>query len=151
MRGTPISSGRYLASTRITPAHAGNTNSYFRTSGGNKDHPRTCGEHETPQKQISLTAGSPPHMRGTPISAIIPCSVSRITPAHAGNTGVAIADFRVSWDHPRTCGEHYSRACHRQRSLGSPPHMRGTLISAYPPAYGLRITPAHAGNTFHED
>ena len=53
MRGTAIFAAAFHNSTRITPAHAGNSahaNAFF---GYSKDHPRTCGEQlPTPTKMI---------------------------------------------------------------------------------------------------
>ena len=44
MRGTAESSSAEYVRYRITPAHAGNSCSYFRLFRFIKDHPRSCGE-----------------------------------------------------------------------------------------------------------
>ncbi len=51
-------------------------------------------------------------------------------------------------DHPRTCGEHGCFNLTESGPLGSPPHMRGTLITTEGISGLAGITPAHAGNTY---
>ena len=49
----------------------------------------------------------------------------RITPAHAGKR-LGIFSFEGSYeDHPRTCGEKDWTDNIREKTGGSPPHMRG--------------------------
>lgn len=49
----------------------------------------------------------------------------RITPAHAGKSKVIVVLFKVSKDHPRTCGEKKAFIDQGKAGKGSPPHMRG--------------------------
>ena len=70
-----------------------------------------------------------------------------ITPAHAGNTCGRVCAEPVGEDHPRTCGEHLSWLIKCLEHIGSPPHMRGTLMYSKYRYLLQRITPAHAGNT----
>ncbi len=51
----------------------------------------------------------------------------RITPAHAGNRVPAQWVRLPRWDHPRTCGEQKNQLKCFSHSVGSPPHMRGTV------------------------
>ena len=51
-------------------------------------------------------------------------------------------------DHPRTCGEQTAVMNRITPALGSPPHMRGTVVVKRHQTGGYRITPAHAGNSF---
>ena len=95
-----------------------------------------------------MTAGSPPHTRGTRLWDAFDGGEDRITPAHAGNTRRGKPITPQNQDHPRTRGEHLDEDELVVQELGSPPHTRGTRpdhVRAQP-AHG--ITPAHAGNTF---
>ena len=49
---------------RITPAHAGKRSGSRGIQGGQKDHPRTCGEKTPAEVAAVAEIGSPPHMRG---------------------------------------------------------------------------------------
>ena len=71
---------------RITPADAGKTlnRSYKLTL--NRDHPRGCGENRKNPKNLQEKLGSPPRMRGKPLSANGYEVGKRITPADAGKT-----------------------------------------------------------------
>ena len=71
----------------------------------------------------------------------------RITPAHAGNSAGSRRNRRGKKDHPRTCGEQLVLPKTLRRRLGSPPHMRGTVIVGYQFRHLVGITPAHAGNS----
>ena len=70
-----------------------------------------------------------------------------IIPAYAGNTSHPRRRTGRKTDHPRVCGEHFSKQVRTVVYVGSSPRMRGTLQQAG--AYrGLRgIIPAYAGNT----
>ena len=85
-------------------------------------------------------------MRGTGfISAIVPPRKG-ITPAHAGNSPAAGFFINEIKDHPRTCGEQRAMLAPREPQLGSPPHMRGTVVVHHHGYNLMGITPAHAGN-----
>ena len=51
-----------------------------------QDHPRVCGENLTPSGELSSILGSPPRVRGKPMSNTIERYDYRITPACAGKT-----------------------------------------------------------------
>ena len=70
-----------------------------------------------------------------------------ITPAHAGNSAFSMFGRVPVWDHPRTCGEQLCDTYGKRKSLGSPPHMRGTGALMSIGSFMLGITPAHAGNS----
>ena len=150
MRGTLWISPSSITTNGITPAHAGNTVIGVLILSFRKDHPRTCGEHSVPLDLCNFIRGSPPHMRGTRLGRPYGALPDRITPAHAGNTWEVLITYSHSQDHPRTCGEHhlFPFICHH--TLGSPPHMRGTLNRFGCDPHYDRITPAHAGNTSTE-
>ena len=49
----------------------------------------------------------------------------RIIPADAGSTQINSWTTRISWDHPRGCGEHQRTTNDDTREQGSSPRMRG--------------------------
>ena len=71
----------------------------------------------------------------------------RITPAHAGNTTMAMAEYAWTRDHPRACGEYCNIVRSADMCIGSPPRMRGILSCILSLILMSGITPAHAGNT----
>ena len=81
-------SGLYtsLRDTRITPAHAGKTETVSGSLEETADHPRTCGENFFNHEPVCFRSGSPPHMRGKRLLHFKSSSAYRITPAHAGKT-----------------------------------------------------------------
>ena len=89
------------------------------------DHPRTCGENIDNSQLIVLALGSPPHLRGKPVSLILLIFLMRITPAPAGKTHSVIKTGSPPKDHPRTCGENPLRFVLIVKNLTSPPHLRG--------------------------
>ena len=111
------------------------------------DHPRTCGENQSLQFVRLYGLGSPPHMRGKRQSRGALYALQRITPAHAGKTERKGQRNSDRSDHPRTCGENSSAMSASSLPNGSPPHMRGKLLSLILQKSQLRITPAHAGKT----
>ena len=84
MRGKARSACFHLRNLGITPAHAGK--SFFASSKYlfARDHPRTCGEKVLVRVCVHDIAGSPPHMRGKGLPALLRPFCDRITPAHAG-------------------------------------------------------------------
>ncbi len=95
---------------RITPAGAGKTcrrwsGRYMRT-----DHPRRCGENFFRRPPCRVGRGSPPQVRGKPITAVPAESRKPITPAGAG----------------KTCAAVYTSDAY----AGSPPQVRGKPLSA---------------------
>ena len=86
-------------------------------------------------------------MRGTLLADHTRACVSRIIPAHAGNTLTFAVEFVGNEDHPRACGEHEQRSGMGGEYLGSSPRMRGTHSFVKNMKAQYRIIPAHAGNT----
>ena len=71
----------------------------------------------------------------------------RITPAGAGKTRVRRYRAAERADHPRRCGENGSNTKATQEAQGSPPQVRGKLLSMICGSASTRITPAGAGKT----
>ena len=86
VRGTQVIPKREWVDNRITPACAGNTGKAIILKSEIRDHPRMCGEHSVVSQPPLSFEGSPPHVRGTPSSALHEDCQHRITPACAGNT-----------------------------------------------------------------
>ena len=100
-----MSSSATIPRARITPAHAGKTDSFNFADLMLRDHPRACGENSTPGPLMSVSHGSPPRMRGKLTSSGSILLTKRITPAHAGKTLAGIDIEICGSDHPRACGE----------------------------------------------
>ena len=86
MRGAPKLRLCIVLSAGITPAYAGRTDfqKHFKKWGG--DHPRVCGAHSASIMPSISLSGSPPRMRGAPLSLTLVVEVQGITPAYAGRT-----------------------------------------------------------------
>ena len=91
--------------------------------------------------------GSPPQVRGKLCQCGLRRPRSRITPAGAGKTLVALEIFSAGWDHPRRCGENPCRNDIHELHIGSPPQVRGKRTEFQTGAVRDRITPAGAGKT----
>ena len=105
MRGKGVAVAPLFAASRITPAYAGKSDSAALSPASLRDHPRVCGEKGGTQNQRLYDMGSPPRMRGKVLSWITATWTHRITPAYAGKSQEAWADYRYKPDHPRVCGE----------------------------------------------
>ena len=108
MRGKgPFCGGKAL-SRRITPAYAGK--SHFE------------------MRYIQHHTGSPPPMRGKDIFRGIDENNFGITPAYAGKSFIIGCRLQAVRDHPRLCGEKYTRSLPYLVQRGSPPPMRGKVF-----------------------
>ena len=131
----------------ITPAHAGNTLYSLLHMLIDWDHPRTRGEYIVVSAFPPPAVGSPPHTRGILSCRHVLHILTRITPAHAGNTFSMKTCLAFCRDHPRTRGEYERSRLLTGHIPGSPPHTRGILKSWFVQNVYCGITPAHAGNT----
>ena len=145
MRGKASTANGKTAIKRITPAHAGKSETEPAVQAGRQDHPRTCGEKKKGGCREKSRLGSPPHMRGKAILTTFDAGKLRITPAHAGKRPHNLLCSLRRKDHPRTCGEKQFVLSQFAVVLGSPPHMRGKAFFFVPPKFCAGITPAHAG------
>ena len=64
-------------------------------------------------------------MRGKLSILINKIKLIRITPAHAGKTGISEFRGQIWTDHPRACGENFPISRNAVAGGGSPPRMRG--------------------------
>ena len=147
MRGILRGQVSALCERWISPAHAGNTCAFCTRGSDCTDQPRTCGEYFALGAVSKCGVGSAPHMRGIPRSAAHAQPLTRISPAHAGNTFRFLVTWLTGGDQPRTCGEYHAQPLTLSRSRGSAPHMRGIPLLALARFVKWWISPAHAGNT----
>ena len=147
VRGTPGRSGVRRRLRGIIPACAGNTLCLFLDCHCVWDHPRMCGEHLFGPVMTVWFLGSSPHVRGTLMMALYQSAKKGIIPACAGNTGTILRIDKRLGDHPRMCGEHAFFHWFDAPTLGSSPHVRGTLEKPFRLRTGHGIIPACAGNT----
>ena len=131
----------------ITPAGAGKTVCFQPCCAAILDHPRRCGENQDVSATSRKTAGSPPQVRGKPITKNGLAYGQRITPAGAGKTQTRTDMAAQRGDHPRRCGE--NRVAFRDfgDETGSPPQVRGKHLVCLLHSRETRITPAGAGKT----
>ena len=105
IRGKAPTRDRLSIVQRITPAHAGKSDTCPIRSGDSRDHPRACGEKLNCSLNGFAIRGSPPRMRGKALRRGASLFRNGITPAHAGKSSLPSIYCRGSWDHPRACGE----------------------------------------------
>ncbi len=86
IRGTLNSKSIQGFKVRLIPAHTGNTRTRSVLLSVCSAHPRTYGEHRGLTCKRRSAPGSSPHIRGTLSRWILRCSISRLIPAHTGNT-----------------------------------------------------------------
>ena len=84
VRGKVVQAPRRCAMERITPACAGKSHRKQQPAGGNRDHPRVCGEKGFPPQFGQSSGGSPPRVRGKAFYDAWMLFQGRITPACAG-------------------------------------------------------------------
>ena len=89
---SPLTRGKHLLwrlvsnRQRLIPAHAGKTKNGVSAPGLNVAHPRSRGENETAEGDLTPSAGSSPLTRGKLNSRSPMRRVSGLIPAHAGKT-----------------------------------------------------------------
>ena len=132
---------------RIIPAHAGQTTRVRYGRQAASDHPRACGANPCLVNVVSDCAGSSPRMRGKLATRICRTANQRIIPAHAGQTMAEPGFLATITDHPRACGANLAGEDDMLYVEGSSPRMRGKQARPIQRARGLRIIPAHAGQT----
>ena len=131
----------------VTPACAGKSASCRACLLPGGDHPRVCGEKTPDASSTTKSIGSPPRMRGKGSDAVLQAGHGGITPACAGKSAAQSLDRLCAGDHPRVCGEKVSWGNRHQEGLGSPPRMRGKVISSLQCDFLSGITPACAGKS----
>ena len=129
------------------PAYAGKRVRCSQQALPCTDHPRMCGEKRQDRLDYYVPQGSPPHVRGKAKGDELGLSQTRITPACAGKRAAHSFQAVPPWDHPRMCGEKQSNSRIRMIQKGSPPHVRGKVLSVNFFGGHFGITPACAGKS----
>ena len=127
MRGKGVDAYRFYKNRRITPAYAGKSDNKVGEIAEWEDHPRLCGEKDSPLLNSTLILGSPPPMRGKVFLILSLLILLRITPAYAGKRVALHLHIGFRRDHPRLCGEKNFFGLCQHQYLGSPPPMRGKV------------------------
>ena len=131
----------------ITPAYAGKSRCNLPSTAPWKDHPRVCGEKPPLEETGNPVQGSPPRMRGKAILRSSPAQLVGITPAYAGKRSACSPPSPHSRDHPRVCGEKWNKLHFGEDCQGSPPRVRGKVVSFLKKRCCIGITPACAGKS----
>ena len=147
MRGKDLSNIKIFKPVRITPAYAGKSSYGINANALARDHPRLCGEKLAYFDITDISTGSPPPMRGKEQYLIAEGVASRITPAYAGKSYQRRNRRSQVWDHPRLCGEKLLTIKSLVTITGSPPPMRGKVVTGLATIFTTRITPAYAGKS----
>ena len=145
MRGKVPDRRHRLGRRGITPAYAGKRDDALIDGLIHEDHPRMCGEKGSSSCSCFAMSGSPPHVRGKGTGCCPGTGCVGITPACAGKSAPGHPASCFPWDHPRTCGEKFTRKSAINCGSGSPPRVRGKGRADQKVQRGHRITPAHAG------
>ena len=145
MRGQGETFIQKTSTGRITPADAGTRAESRVPSNGCKDHPRGCGDKSRYPQRCRALRGSPPRMRGQGALGLGGVGLGRITPADAGTSLCVCHVYTSRGDHPRGCGDKGGQGMKKTQSGGSPPRMRGQVVSPASTAAFQGITPADAG------
>ena len=147
MRGKPGALNVPHSSSRIIPAHAGQTLRCCCRRCDIPDHPRACGANTSTRSAYSTLVGSSPRMRGKLGFGSTRQCRPRIIPAHAGQTDDAVFSMLRHPDHPRACGANSASDWVEAWRTGSSPRMRGKLVGVVVFPCPKWIIPAHAGQT----
>ena len=90
----------------LIPARAGNTYPVLPNRNYTGAHPRSRGEHSKISSWWTVSTGSSPLARGTPLVTAWKTEDAGLIPARAGNTLYFPRGFFGVWAHPRSRGEH---------------------------------------------
>ena len=88
-----------------------------------------CGEKMDKWRATISSMGSPPRVRGEGRDILLAVVQGRITPACAGRSIRYCAARHPRKDHPRVCGEKDEEYQLRVLEEGSPPRVRGEVVS----------------------
>ena len=145
VRGKVDQKSTLLAKKGITPACAGKSLCNVCVASRKRDHPRVCGEKLCCHCKITPLLGSPPRVRGKAYWAKTGAYNARITPACAGKRHSLRLRSPAWRDHPRVCGEKDTWSFSSSPRTGSPPRVRGKVITYQLTPERSGITPACAG------
>ena len=134
-------------SLRLIPACAGKTAAYARCRPLAAAHPRVCGENLMGKYICENLPGSSPRVRGKHATAYSSVHLLGLIPACAGKTARRGPRRRISWAHPRVCGENRHHVRTASCEAGSSPRVRGKRFESCRGRKRRRLIPACAGKT----
>ena len=108
-RGTRRHSRPCVVTLGLIPARAGTTGSLSYPAGRSGAHPRSRGDHDISVLFTAPEKGSSPLARGPPSDEALRSAIDGLIPARAGTTQAWCWEFRRSWAHPRSRGDHSPR------------------------------------------
>ena len=146
-RGARVVAPTMSKGKRLIPAHAGSTQHTAQSANTTAAHPRSRGEHVTPEVIAALGGGSSPLTRGALTHRRNKLPQLRLIPAHAGSTASWRFQARAISAHPRSRGEHVDWCVGLAAQAGSSPLMRGAPARPLRRLRLPRLIPAHAGST----
>ena len=88
-----------------------------------------CGEKSMYDYGNNTAQGSPPHVRGKVPTTGSGQAGGRITPAYAGKSPRILSRSWLRRDYPHMCGEKALSTFSSLKNSGSPPRMRGKVLS----------------------
>ena len=130
MRGKGVKARYERVAVGITPAHAGKSQFPGPSPALPRDHPRACGEKTFKTYELDVSRGSPPRMRGKVLPPPLAALHRGITPAYAGKSYCSRRRGSDPQDHPRVCGEKRSLSSSSRAKMGSPPRLRGKVVTS---------------------
>jgi len=143
-RGTSLGGA---GSAGLIPAHAGSTWVGVAGDDAPRAHPRSRGEHDSPDSSVTSWVGSSPLTRGALAVCSSRCVLVGLIPAHAGSTSVPAGSWNLTGAHPRSRGEHCWILRPSGAGWGSSPLTRGAREPLDAAGGAVRLIPAHAGST----
>ena len=146
-RGAPSKSALTRLTSGLIPAHAGSTACRACPAGRRAAHPRSRGEHAWSFAARAVKRGSSPLTRGALRPHAQKQLIRRLIPAHAGSTVTKPSATPRPRAHPRSRGEHFSKAAADYGGIGSSPLTRGARAGVVSRAGAQGLIPAHAGST----
>ena len=132
----------------LTPACAGTSVVFRKSSARRRAHPRVRGDiRDIERHDCAGTDSSPPRARGHLPEPVTQVSVSGLTPACAGTSQLPRAFTAAAQAHPRVRGDNDGPGGGVRAGRGSPPRARGHRIPAMTEQLVHGLTPACAGTS----
>ena len=145
MRGNPVHPHAKQGQTGSIPACAGEPNAGHMFSPLYEVYPRVCGGTGLPMKNLRVSSGLSPRVRGNLDKAVDAHLDTGSIPACAGEPRRRARWNRKLWVYPRVCGGTQVVAWLEDQLLGLSPRVRGNPTAHCMPLSFFRSIPACAG------
>ncbi len=149
VRGNPACIVQVKDPTRSIPACAGEPDAADSSNDMPKVYPRVCGGTTYPSKEMAMSTGLSPRVRGNRIRTFCAPPVSGSIPACAGEPTTGQPFQSGSGVYPRVCGGTPSSARRLSSRPGLSPRVRGNPVQRPAPIVQARSIPACAGEPHH--